>query len=584
VLRALAKNLPTTTGFAYARTEGEDKFRIAEEITMTSVLSSGNFDRLPDEYLKTLFDTYPAWASSLGLHDYDGRVQDFREIARAGRISTLRSWAARLARFSSDALDSEDAHDQTLLSLAVDKELFDLEEMREFERNPMAYSEVDLDVSGYVKRNYEPFPKRVEHLTEHLRHFPDVLTVARKTLHPQIPRPVLETSLDVYAGMIQFHEDDLPAAVQAVGSGPLWTAFERANTEALAALKEFARYLDENLKPRATLDFPIGEDRFRAMLRLGEMVDVPLDRLLAINREDMIQNQALLSKVIDRVAPGKPIQETIRTQSKDHPTADRLVPEAARVLEELRDFILMRRLVSIPSDVRCLVEETPPFARWAFAMMDTSGPFETATESFYYVTPPEPEWTLQQKEEWLAKFDYATLRDVGIHEVYPGHYIHFLHMKHVPRRIRQVLSSYSFEEGWAHYCEQMMLEAGYREGDSRLQVAQLSEALLRNVRFLVSIQMHARGMTLEEATQKFVDEAYLQPLAAKKEAERGTFDPGYLNYTLGKLMLLRLRDDLREMQGGRFAPESFHDSLLALGAPPIPLARRRLLGKNSGAL
>jgi uncharacterized protein (DUF885 family) len=216
--------------------------------------------------------------------------------------------------------------------------------------------------------------------------------------------------------------------------------------------------------------------------------------------------------------------------------------------------------------------------------MDTAGPFETSTESYYYVTPPEPDWAAEQKEEWLAKFDYGRLRDVGIHEVYPGHYVHFLHIKHVPRRLRQVLTSYSFVEGWAHYCEEMMLEAGYRRDDPQLQIAQLSEALLRNVRFLVSIQMHTRTISVEEATRLFVDEAFMEPLGARKEAARGTFDPGYLNYTLGKLLILKLRDDLKKIQGARFTLRAFHDSLLALGAPPVPLARRNLLGQESGAL
>ncbi len=550
---------------------------------MTIVLPSERLSRFSDEYLAALFDTYPPLASSLGLHDYDGLVPDFREGARNRRIAALRAFKTRLADIPPGALDAEDSHDYTLLSLSVDEELFELETLREFDRNPMAYSGA-LDVSGYVKRNYAPLERRVEALTGHLRHFPDVLVAAREILQPQIPLPFLETSLEVFMGTIQFLEHDLPAAVRPVGAGALWSRFERANTDALAALRAFTQYLDKDLRPRATDDFAIGEDRFRTMLRLGEMVDLPLNRLLEIGRDDMARNQRRLRGVAARLAPGVPIQEVVRRQSRDHPSADRLIPEAAQVLDELREFILARGLVTVPSDVRCRVEETPPFARWAFAMMDTAGPFEVATESYYYVTPPEPDWTPEQKEEWLAKFDYGTLRDVGIHEVYPGHYVHFLHIKHVPRRLRQVLTSYSFVEGWAHYCEEMMLEAGYRRDDPQLQIAQLSEALLRNVRFLVSIQMHTRAMSVEEATRLFVDEAFMEPLGARKEAARGTFDPGYLNYTLGKLLILKLRDDLQRIQGGRFTLRAFHDSVLALGAPPVPLARRHLTGQESGAL
>ncbi len=550
---------------------------------MTTPAPADDLAHLADEFLTALFETYPTMAASLGLHDYDGRVQDFRESARAARIAALNGFATRLAAIPTAALGADDTHDHVLLRLAVEEELFELETLREVERNPMAYSGA-LDVSGYVKRDYAPLVRRVESLTDHLRQFPNVLATAGDILRVDLPRPFLETALEVYEGTIEFHEHDLAQAVRPVGAGPVWTAFERANAEACAALRQFMQYLRDELLPRATNEFAIGEDRFHTMLRLGEMVDLPLDRLLQIGREDMARNAAHIREVTSRIAPGVPVQEVIRSQSQDHPSAERLIPEAARVLEELRAFVEERGLVSIPSEVRCRVEETPPFARWAFAMMDTAGPFETATESFYYVTPPDPAWTAEQTESWLTKFDYATLRDVGIHEVYPGHYIHFLQMKLVPRRVRQTLTSYSFVEGWAHYCEEMMLDAGYGRDDPRLQIAQLAEALLRNVRFIASIQMHARGMSVEDATRMFVEHAYLEPLPAEKEAVRGTFDPGYLNYTLGKLMVRKLRDDLRARDGARFTLRTFHDSLLALGAPPVPLARFRLLGQESNAL
>ncbi len=547
---------------------------------MTPPSASERLARLTDEFLRALFTTYPTMAASLGLHEYDGQVPDFREAARADRVGALQRYAAQLREISTETLDIEDRHDHVLLRLAVDEELFELEVLRDVERNPLAFSGA-LDVSGYIKRDYAPLLQRVEALTDHLRRIPDVLTQARDTLQPRIPRPFLETALEVYAGIVTFHEHDLPAAVRPAGSAPSQTAFEKANAGALAALRAFIQYMTAELRPKATAEFAIGEDKFRTMLRLGEMVDVPLDRLLEIGREDMARNGARLREAAARTAPGVSIPEVIRRQSRDHPNAARLIPEAARVLDELREFVEAHGLVSIPSRVPCRVEETPPFARWAFAMMDTAGPFETATESYYYVTPPEPAWTAEQTEAWLTKFDFATLRAVGIHEVYPGHYVHFLHLKHVPRDLRKVLTSYSFVEGWAHYCEEMMLEAGYGQDDPRLAIAQLAEALLRDVRFAVAIQMHTRGMTMEAATRIFVEQAYLEPLPAEKEAARGTFDPGYLNYTLGKLMIRKLRDDLRAEQGSEFTLRGFHDRLLSLGAPPVPLARRQFLHQDS---
>jgi uncharacterized protein (DUF885 family) len=534
------------------------------------------------DFLTALYETHPTLASSLGLHDYDGRVPDLSERGRADRASALRGQAARAAAIPETGLTRDARHDLMLLRLAIEEELFELESLRDLERNPIAYSSV-IDVSNYVKRNYAPLERRIAAVTEHLRHIPEVLAAARATLRPPLPRPFVETALDIYGGTVTYHEGELPAAVQTAASAEARSAFERANAAALAALRGFLQYLND-LRPKATAEFAIGEDRFRTMLRLGEMVDLDLDRLLEIGRQDLAENTQRLRAACEIAAPGMAVRDAIKRQSADHPAADRLVDEAARVLDELRAFVGRSAIVTIPSDVPARVEPTPPFLRWAFAMMDTAGPFEPSSESFYYVTPPEPGWTAAETEEWLTKFDYATLRDVGIHEVYPGHYVHFLHVRGIGRPLRQVLTSYAFVEGWAHDCEQLMLERGFRPDDAALRIAQLSEALLRDVRFVAAIEMHTRGMRVDEAARLFVDHAYLEALPAEKEAVRGTFDPGYLNYTLGKLMLRRLRDDVRAREGARFDLRAFHDALLGLGAPPLPLARRTLLGEDAGPL
>ncbi|HLW47987.1 MAG TPA: DUF885 domain-containing protein [bacterium] len=539
---------------------------------------------LSQDFLTSLYDAHPTLAASLGLHEYDGRVPNLSERARADRASTLRSQASRAAALRpSSGLSADEQHDLTLLGAAFDEELFELESLRDFERNPLAYAGL-IDVSNYVKRDYAPLDRRVAALTRHLRQIPDVLATARATLRPPLPRPFVETALDVYRGTVAFHEGDLPAAVRAAETPEVRSAFERANAAALDALRSFIEHLGGDVRTGATAGFAIGEGRFRTMLRAGEMVDIELDRLLEVGRRDLAHNGERLRAACEAAAPGMAIRDAIKRQSSQHPPAERLIDEAAQVLEELRAFVEGTGLVSIPSAVRCRVEPTPPFARWAFAMMDTAGPFEASSESFYYVTPPEPGWSAEQTEEWLTKFDYGTLRDVGIHEVYPGHYVHFLHVRQVGRPLRQVLTSYAFVEGWAHDCEQLMLEQGFRPHDSALRIAQASEALLRDVRFLAAIGMHTRGMRLEDATRLFMEHAYLEPLPAEKEAVRGTFDPGYLNYTLGKLMMRKLRDDVRARDGARFTLRGFHDTLLALGAPPLPLARRTLLGDDTGPL
>ncbi len=268
--------------------------------------------------------------------------------------------------------------------------------------------------------------------------------------------------------------------------------------------------------------------------------------------------------------------------ARDHPEAGELISETSGMLEDIRRFVVDHDVVSVPSEVRCATTETPSFMRWAFAALDTPGPYESrATDSYYYVTPVEEHWSADQKEEWLSSFNYPALATISVHEAYPGHYVHHLHDKKALSRISLVFGAYSFVEGWAHYTEEMMVEEGFGAGDSRNRISQSIEALVRDCRYICAIRMHARGMTVDEATRFFMENAYMERLPAGKEAMRGTFDPMYLNYTLGKLMILKLREDYRNELGADFALRDFHDRFLSFGAPPIPLVREALL-KNPG--
>jgi uncharacterized protein (DUF885 family) len=270
--------------------------------------------------------------------------------------------------------------------------------------------------------------------------------------------------------------------------------------------------------------------------------------------------------------------EAMKAMEKDHPTADQLIAETRGQLESVRKYLIDHDIVTVPSEERCAVTETPSFMRWATAAMDFPGPYETkATNAFYYVTPVEPDWSAEKAEQWLSIFNYSTLRSVNVHEAYPGHFLHYLHTRSAPSKISVVFGAYSFWEGWAHYVEEMMVEQGFGEDDRFVSMGQIAEALLRTSRFLCSIRMHTEGMSVEEATQFIEKNAYMEKLPAHKEALRGTFDPMYLNYTLGKLMILKLREDYRAEKGEGFSLREFHDALLALGAPPLPLAREMLI-------
>lgn len=539
-----------------------------------------DFDGTVDRILTNLFRAHPSEARWLGLHEYDGLVEGFRADAIDARLAELDQRIQTLDTLPATGLTAPQLHDRELLRGRLAFDRFQLAELREHRRNPLFYAD-PIDLSIYVKRTYALIDARVRGMAEHARAIPDLLAQARASLDPVLPRPVLEIAVDVFEGTATFIRDEIPQLLQGAGATVDVSA---ALASASGAVDEFVRFLRAAIE-RSDDGYAIGAERFSAMLRIGEMVDLPLERLLEIGEDDLERNLDAAREVAARIAPDQTVREIADAMAHDHPTAAELVFGTAALLEELRSFLIEREIVTVPSEVRCLVEETPVFLRWAFAMMDPAGPFETqAPESYYYVTPPESDWPPERQEEWLSMFARVMLRDISIHEAYPGHYVHFLHIARNPSRVRKVVLSYSFIEGWAHYVEQMMLEEGYGDGDLRLRLAQLREALVRNCRYVAAIKMHTQGMTVEEATRLFMEKSFSEEAPARQEAIRGTFDPGYLNYTLGKLMLLKLRDDYRRERGTAFSLHDFHDRVLALGAPPFPLARRALLREPGTAL
>lgn len=540
--------------------------------------------QLADDYLNDYFAFYPPIASSLGLHAYDGQITNLHADAIAARIEQLQVYRQRLTQIQPVALDRLASFDYALLHWQIEAELWRWTEERAYARNPMTYA-YNAMVDTYVKRAYAPPEVRAAAMAQHLRHIPGAMAIARQNLARSVPRVFVEEALTIFNGLIVFLNQNLSDPFSALDDPVLEQELWAARDGAVMAIKSFRAYLQDELLPEAHDEFAIGAQQFAAMLRCNELVDLPLEQLLAIGEADLARNQAAMAAVAAQLDPSKTVPQHMQALGRNHPGADRVIAETTALLEGLRRFLIERDLVTIPSNARCYVKETPPFARWAFAMMDTAGPFEqTATESFYYVTLPEPDWAPADIEGWLTKFDYATLADVSIHEAYPGHYVHFLHIKNAPSRLTKVFTSYSHVESWAHYAEQMMLEQGYGNGDLSLQMAQLSEALMRNCRYICAIKMHTQGMSIEEATRFFMQNAYMDAVTARQEARRGTYDPGYLNYTLGKLLLLKLLEDYQTAYGVNFALKHFHDEYIGYGAPPIPLLRRLLLSADNGAL
>lgn len=546
------------------------------------------FRALAEDYIGGHLAWRPASAMMLGLHEYDGRITDFSRASLDAELKRLHDFDERLAGLRVDKLSREAAFDYQILRAALRGELFSFEAQRSFWRNPMTYASA-IDLTQYIKRDFAPLTRRVQSIIHIEQQTPALFTAARANLDRVLPRPFVETAIDIAEGHISFLEKDLPIAVNAITDEALRKEFAAANAMALDELRGFVQWLRQERLPRADNSFALGEERYDQMLRESELVDLAPQEILALGLRELRAEQERLAAAARVIDPSKTAAEVLKTIQRDHPTAESLLPDTRKNLEAIRQFVVAHNIVTIPSDVRVRVEETPPpFRRTSFASMDAPGVFETkATESYYYVTPVEPDWPQSQKDEWLTAFNYFTTDIVTIHEAYPGHYVQFLALKASgASRIAKMFSSYAFTEGWAHYAEQMLLDEGFGRGnpapdaqvrEAKYRLAQSDEALLRLCRLCVSIKLHTQGMTVDEATRFFVENCHYEEKPARDEARRGTFDPGYLNYTLGKLMILKLRRDWQAEQGARFSLQRFHDELLRHGAPPVPLLRERLL-------
>ncbi len=541
-----------------------------------------HFDELAGQILNSTWKFYPDWAAKEGLHDYDGGMTDVSTFAISARVRDLETYLAQLHGLDDDSLSDIRRLDRRVVVSALRKEKFGLTELNLYQRNPMEALD-HIDVSNYVLRDYAPAEERVEALTAALGKVPDYLNTLRSNLDNDVAKPVIQASIEAYEGMQVFYETDLAAEVRRLDTRTSYGQFDAVRRAASQALGSFVAHLRSRLRT-APPDFAIGATNFQWMLEYGEMIDLPISELQRIGEQDLHRNLIQLRKLASEITPNGDVAALLDETKKNHPASSMLIPETSSMLDSIRQFVVDNDLLSIPSSVRCTVTQTPAFMRWAFAAMDLPGTFETnATESYYYITPVDRSWTDAQKEEWLSSFNYPLLKDVSVHEAYPGHYVHHLHSREASSKLSLVFGAYSFWEGWAHYAEEMMMEEGFAWNDKRVHLMQLMEALLRDCRFLCAIRMHTQGMTVDEAKQFFIEYAYLEDLPAEREAMRGTFDPMYLNYTLGKLQLMKLREEYKLLKGRDFSLKTFHDTVLSFGAPPIPLIREVTLGDQGGS-
>ncbi|PYJ73986.1 MAG: DUF885 domain-containing protein [Verrucomicrobia bacterium] len=532
--------------------------------------ADAEYEAVAEEYIKGYLAAHPLEGTALGLHDYDGKITDYSRLALDAELSRLRRFDDRLTKFDPGELSPRQSIDLRILQAAVKKELFEMQDMSVFERNPMVYARA-ADVNVYIKRNFAPLEDRVRSLVAIESQIPNILVAARTNLGDVLPKPYVELAIQIARASSDFLKKDLVAAVAGLKDEQVRVAFQEANRKAASALTDYAAWLEREKLPKASLDFALGEEKFRRLLAQTELVDLPPEKILEIGMEQLKTEQEAFADAAKRIDPNKSAIEVFKQIQSEHPTPENLIPDVGKDLDKIRKYVSSHHLVTIPADVRAKVKETPQYLRaTSFASMDTPGPFERrATEAYYYVTPTENDWPEKQKQEWLTAFNYYTSDIVSIHEAYPGHYVQFLRLNASPAsKVEKIFGSYAFIEGWAHYCEKMMVDEGYGSPTAatpsaedvkraaKYRMAQADEALLRLCRLCVSIKMHTQHMSLEEATKFFQENCYYEEKPAHTEAIRGTFDPGYLNYTLGKLQILKLRDDYKAQQGDEFSHSS----------------------------
>ena len=555
------------------------------------------FELLAEQYFdKVVFKFSPSQGTAAGFHQYDKLLEDYSRASINSQITALKDFQKVLAKIDPQQLSPAVRVDHALVLNDISAHLLSLEQIRSWEKNPDVYSSgITNSIFLIMARTFAPADQRLKSVIAREKQVPGVFQAARQNL--KNPPPIyVDVALEQIPGLISFFQKDVPAAFKDVKDQALLAEFNAGNQKVMDELKAYGLWIEKELKPQAHGDFRIGAQNFSKKLLYDEDVDIPLDRLLEIGMANLRLNQQAFKDTAAKLDPNKTPQQILEELEKDHPAPDKLLQTFRDTLGGLKDFLAQHHIVKLPSEVLPIVQETPPFARaLTFASMDTPGPFEkVAKEAFFNVTLPESSWKPEQVEEHMEGFNRGTIISTAVHEVYPGHYTQFLWVPYAPSKARKLLGCSSNAEGWAHYSEQMMLDEGYgrtpgvdQDHDTaflKLRLGQLQDALLRNARFIVGIQMHTGKMTFDEGVAFFEKEGYQSHMNGLRETKRGTSDPTYLYYTLGKLEILKLRDDYRKKVGAGFSLENFHNELLKQGFPPVKLLRQMMLGDNSPVL
>ncbi|EJL62398.1 DUF885 domain-containing protein [Flavobacterium sp. CF136] len=551
-------------------------------------IASGSGDeaflKLSEEYITKSLEWNPQTGVYLGLHEYDGRLGDFSKPNIDKRVTSLKKFDQEFSAIDSTTLSKRNYYDWKIIKSNVKNELFSFEDLKPFTKNPMVYAGA-IDVNIYIQRNFAPIEQQIKSIIAIEKSAPKFFENAKANLQDSLALPHIKLAIDIARGSASFLGKDLLVALKNVKNDSLMKSFNETNQKAIASINDFAAFLEKEKLPKANNKYAIGVENYKKMLLYQEEIKLSPDEILAIGLKELKKEQASFNAAAKIINPNKKPIDVYNEMQKEHPTAQDLIPHARKNIEAIRQYLIDHKIVTMPSEVRVKIQETPAYARaTSTASMDSPGPFETkATQAFYYITPVDPKWTPKQQEDWLAQFNFYTTDIVSIHEAYPGHYTQFLHSNaSKTSKIQKIFMSYAYVEGWAHYTEKMMIDEGYgNTGDpikaAKYRLAQSGDALLRICRLCVSINTHCHGMNVDDATKFFMNNWYQGDKPSRQEALRGTYDPGYLFYTLGKLQILKLREDYKKQEGSNYNLQKFNDAMLDNGMPPIQILREILL-------
>lgn len=536
-------------------------------LSLSAVAPADAFHTLRDKLVKEWLDDQPQWGRGAGMHEYDGKVMKTSAPLLKERIARLQREQAQLAQFDDKALSADDKLDLGMVRYQVANDLFQLVDMDGPHKRPSFYESL-FAVDSYINLDYAPLAERAQRLLKHEEAALVETANITKNLVLPLPKSIAETDVKIFAGYAEYLRGDVKKLFSGVGDAAQQKRFAAANTKLADEAQRVSDWLKEKAVPTGDDSYALGTKRYLKLLEVQEGLKIPLADFKKMAEDNLAKNRAAY--------------DALQPQVKwTRPTAQGLLPAARKLVEESRQFIIDKKIVSLATPDTAEVAESPPYMRWNSASITPSGPFDSVRRAFYYITLPDPSWPQKEQDDYILT--NGILLSTTIHEVYPGHFVQLRWVERAPSTVQKLVGAYSFVEGWAHYIEQMMIEEGYHANDKEGQLGQLSDALLRNCRFVVSIGLHTESMSLEAAQKRFREECHQDVAEAREQAIRGTFDPGYFAYTLGKLEILDLRAEAKKRLGAKFSLQKFHDALLSHGSAPVPLIRERVLNDLAAA-